>query len=402
MNSNSEPSSFQRLHRNRSLIVLLIAGSLAVMPGAVIAPVLPKIVQQLQLSKTLAGYLVSAHYLTVALFSPLLGILADRIGRRRVLIGSLIAFAGSGIAGAWAESFLPMLLTRGFLGIATGGIAAASLGLLARMYTDEQARSQAIAYASSTLTLANIAYPLFAGLAGAQNWQTAFYLYGLGIPLALLVALFLQENPLPSEADSIGTAIADNRKQLSQVLLQQPQVLRLLLTLGLASATAYATVIYLPLYLTATLNTATLTNGLVLASQAIGAALISALGVSWLARRFGSVSTIIIGLGIMALTLLLIPEIRSLQFLFPITLLFGVGLGIAMPSHYAALATLAPLSLQASILAIATGVNFLGQFLSPTLFGVVIHMGGVVSVFYAAAIVALATGIFLMVTERSA
>jgi predicted MFS family arabinose efflux permease len=295
-----------------------------------------------------------------------------------------------------------MLLTRGFLGIATGGIAAASLGLLARMYTDEQARSQAIAYASSTLTLANIAYPLFAGLAGAQNWQTAFYLYGLGIPLALLVALFLQENPLPAEADSIGTAIADNRKQLSQVLLQQPQVLRLLLTLGLASATAYATVIYLPLYLTATLNTATLTNGLVLASQAIGAALISALGVSWLARRFGSVPTITIGLGIMALTLLLIPEIRSLQFLFPITLLFGVGLGIAMPSHYAALATLAPLSLQASILAIATGVNFLGQFLSPTLFGVVIHMGGVVSVFYAAAIVALATGIFLMVTERSA
>lgn len=126
------------------------------MPGAVIAPVLPDIVHEFHLSKVLAGYLVSAHYLTVAVFSPLLGILADRIGRVRVLSLSLLVFALSGIAGAWTHSFWPMLATRGFLGAATGGIAAASLGILARIYSEPEARSQAIAYASSTLTLANI------------------------------------------------------------------------------------------------------------------------------------------------------------------------------------------------------------------------------------------------------
>ncbi|MEP0924920.1 MFS transporter [Leptolyngbya sp. FACHB-711] len=394
--TNVNPFSLGWIQRHYRLIVLLTAGSLAVMPGAVIAPVLPQIVQQLALSKTLAGYLVSAHYLTVALCSPVLGILADRLGRTRVLIGSLLAFSIAGIAGAWTTSFLPMLTTRALLGAATGGIAAASLGLLAQMYPDEQARSRAIAYASTALTLANIVYPLMSGWTGAQNWRSAFYLYGLGVPLALLALLFLREGKVAPRA-----AKAAQQKNLAQVLLRQPQVLRLLLTLGITAATAFAAVIYLPLHLTTTLGTSTIDNALVLASQAIGAALSSALVVSRLHRRFGIVAAIPLGLGLLALAAVLIPQAQAYSLFIPLAFLFGAGLGIAVPSHYAALATLAPLELQSSILAIATGTNFLGQFLSPTLYGVVIQQSGVVSVFYAAAIVALIMGGFWVLMSRS-
>jgi len=394
--TNAPPFSPGWIQRHHRLIVLLTAGSLAVMPGAVIAPVLPQIVQQFALSKTLAGYLVSAHYLTVALFSPMLGILADRLGRNRVLIGSLLAFSIAGIAGAWTTSFLPMLATRALLGAATGGIAAASLGLLAQMYPDEQARSQAIAYASTALTLANIVYPLMAGWTGAHNWQTAFYLYGLGIPLALLALLFLQEGDAAPKADK-----SNQPKNLAQILLRKPQVLRLLLTLGITAATAFAAVIYLPLHLSATLGTGTIDNALVLASQAIGAALSSAFVVSRLHRRMGIVASIPIGLGFLTVAGLLIPQAQQYAVFILLAFLFGAGLGIAVPSHYAALAMLAPLELQSSILAIATGTNFLGQFLSPTLYGIVIQHGGVVSVFYAAAIVALTTSGFVFLISHA-
>lgn len=394
--TNANPFSPGGLQRHYRLIVLLAAGSLAVMPGAVIAPVLPQIVQQLDLSKTLAGYLVSAHYLTVALCSPLLGILADRLGRTPVLIGSLLAFSLAGIAGAWTTSFLPMLITRALLGAATGGVAAASLGLLARMYPDEQDRSQAIAYASTALTLANIVYPLLAGLTGSQNWQTAFYLYGLGIPLALLALLFLREGDASPTSPK-----AKPQKKLAQILLRQPQVLRLLLTLGITAATAFAAVIYLPLHLTAILETRTIDNALVLAAQAIGAALSSAFVVSRLHRRFGILPAIPIGLMLLAIAAGSMPQIQTYSIFVLLAFLFGAGLGIAVPSHYAALATLAPLELQSSILAIATGTNFLGQFLSPTLYGLAIRAGGIVAVFYAAAIVALLTAGFLLWVDRS-
>lgn len=368
------------------------------MPGAVIAPVLPEIVQQLHLSKVLAGYLVSAHYLTVALFSPFLGILADRIGRVRVLVASLVLFSLSGAAGAFTQSFLPMLATRGLLGIATGGIAAASLGILARLYADEAARSHAIAIASSTLTLANIVYPLLAGWVGSDQWQIAFYLYGIGLPLALIVGVILREQPADSSTTSASLMGGDGGK-LSYVL-RHPQTLQLLVTLCISSATAYATVIYLPLYLKATINAETAINGIVLASQAIGAAVASAVGVKWLTQRIGSIRAISIGLGLMALALVLIPQLHHLQGLLAVAILFGMGLGVTMPSHYTALANLTPMDLQASILAVGTGMNFLGQFLSPTVFGLALGFGGLNNVFYAAACVAMLTGITLMVTSR--
>lgn len=384
---------FDQVQRNRKLLILLAIGSLAVMPGAVIAPVLPEIVQQLQLDRGSAGYLVSAHYLTVALFSPIFGLLANRLGQTRILVGSAIGFALSGVAGTLTESFLPMLVTRGLLGIATGGIAAASLGMLARMYSQEDARSQAIAYASSTLTLANIVYPLLSGLIGSSQWQFAFYLYGIGLPLAVLAAVILPE----ASTAGAGIPLALGEGQRLRSVLGRPQVLRLLLTVGLSAAVAYATIIYVPLYLKATLNAETTVNGLVLSFQAIGAAIVSAFGVKSLLRRLGSTSTITIGLSLMTLALLLIPQLQQLQWLIPTVLVFGVGMGITMTSHYAALANLAPLEMQTIVLAIGTSMNFLGQFSSPTLFGLALKLHGLSGVFYAAAGVALGMGLLLQV-----
>jgi MFS transporter, ACDE family, multidrug resistance protein len=394
---SSTPFCTERIQFNHRLLVVLMAGSLAVMPGAVIAPVLPEIVQELQLDKALAGYLVSAHFLTVALCSPLLGILADRVGQVRVLVVSLCLFALFGVAGSEATNFWFLLTTRAFLGAATGGVAAASLGILSRMYPDEQLRSQAIAYATCTLTLANIAYPLLAGLLGSNGWQIAFYLYGLGLPMAFLVAVKLRSTVgFPADRLTVPPLLP---------VLRNLQVLRLLFSIGLVAATAYAAIIYLPLHLKATLHTTTLTNGLVLASHAIGAAVASGVAANQLAKRFGSVGAIAIGLGCVSISAALVPQLPSLFWFFPVALLFGVGLGIAVPNHYASLANLAPTNLQASVLATATGMNFLGHFLSPLLFGWLLHqeqgsavvsstaVGSVAIVFYAASGVTAAIGL---------
>ena len=194
------------------LLILLASGSLTTMAGGVIAPVLPDIVQQLQLDPGLAANLVSVHCLTLALFSPLLGILADRIGRVRVLVASLFCYALFGVAGAFMSSFVPLLVTRGLIGAASGGIAAASLGLLGNNYEGES-RSLALGYATSTLTITGILFPLLGGWVGASNWQYAFYLYALGIPIAGLASVLLKEDQT--------TKSTKKNDKLSQILKQR-------------------------------------------------------------------------------------------------------------------------------------------------------------------------------------
>jgi predicted MFS family arabinose efflux permease len=371
------------------LLVLLLAGSLTTMAGGVVAPVLPDIIQQLHLNPGLAGNLVSMHCLTIALFSPLLGILADRIGRLKVLVPSLILYAVFGIAGAWMQSFWTLLVTRALLGAASGGIAAASLGLLGSMYEGEK-RSQALGYATSTLTITGIAFPLLGGWVGAANWQVAFYLYGLGLPLAVIARLILKEQ--------IRTKATPSHK-LSQVL-GHPQALWLLFTLVLASISMYAVVIYAPLYLKATIGAGAVLNGIVLASRAIGAATISAFGARRLSQKLGLAKSTAVGFGLMGVTVGMIPLLHQLNLILLTAVLFGAGFGIVLPNLYNALANLAPAKLRSSVLAAGTGAGFLGQFLSPILLGPVLSYGGLEGIFYAAASVAFMAGLLLLIPFR--
>lgn len=377
------------------LLVLLAAGSLTTMAGGVVAPVLPEMVQQLALDPAYAGTLVSMHCLTIALFSPPLGILADRVGQLRVLVPALVLYALFGIAGAWMDSLVPLLVVRGLLGAASGGIAAASLGLLGSLYEGER-RSQALGYATSTLTIMGIAFPLLGGWVGATHWQFAFYLYGLGVPIALLVALTLKDpSPKPKREGNDLT-----RRLLAT--LGNRHTLQLLLTLSLASVAMYAVVIYAPFYLKQTLAASPLVNGIVLASRAVGAAIISAFGAKWLAKAIGAAPAIAVGFGLMALTLSTIPLLHQLSGILVAAVFFGVGFGIVLPTLYSTLADVAPSELRSSVLAAGTGAGFLGQFLSPILLGPVQRYGGLESIFYAAAIVAMVAGLLLLAPRQQA
>lgn len=378
--------------KNSKLLIILAVGSLTTMTGGVIAPVLPEMVQQLNLEPGLAANLVSVHFLTLALFTPPLGILADRTGRLRVLLCSLAFYALFGVAGGFITNIKLLLIVRGLLGIVSGGIAAASLGILGNLYEGE-ARSQALSYATSTLTITGILFPLLGGWVGADNWRYTFYLYAISLPLALLAALLLREKQ-PKRAKAKGSQ--DNKLSL---ILSQPSVVETLLMLSLAAISMTTVVIYAPLYLRTTIGVGSLLNGVVLASRAVGAAIVSAFGARQLAQRWGGKSAISAGFVLMAATLATIPLLHQLSWILITAVFFGVGFGLVLPNLYSNLADLAPTNLRSSVLAAGTGAGFLGQFLAPVVMKPVLNFGELSDVFYVAAAIALGSGVWLLVSR---
>lgn len=387
------------LHNPRFLY-LLVSGSLTVMTGGVLAPILPAMITQLPLDEAWAGILVSTHYLMLALFSPLLGLLADRFGNLRLLSLSLFVYSFLGMAGALLTDFGWLLLDRALLGIATSGIAAGSLGLLTSMYKGGD-RTQAIAYVSVTLTLANIIYPLLAGGMGAIHWRLAFTLYGVGIPLAALAWVIYRpqrqsrlhvENNEPEtlgKDDDIGKPID------LKVIFREPAILKLLFSLIMVSAIVFGMVIYLPIFLQSRLGTDVGVNGIVLACMAIGSALSAVLALKRLTQRLGVFRVIPLGLGLMALILVILPTLGQLSVIIVAATLFGIGFGVVTPSLYNGLANLTPNELQSSILATGIGAGFLGQFISPLFFGQILGLSSIVGVFYAAATASIGTGLLV-------
>lgn len=369
-------------HSRLVLAVLMVAGCLSSAAGAVVAPVFPEIVAQLDLSGRWAGMLVSTHTLTTALASLVFGLLTSRLGSVRILTSCLVGYAVFGGLGGLAQGFWGILLSRALVGFASGGIGAGSIGILSNLY-DGEARTRMMGYATSALATATVIFPILGGWLGLYHWRWAFALYGLGLPAALAGVCILPKGHrragrLP-QTDGIGD------------ILKQGRVLLLLLALAVASAIFYVVVVYAPLYLKEAINASSLLNGCVLAARSVGAALIAAVGAAKLSKRLGAGGAIATGFFLMAISLATIPNVLFPPLMLLAGLLFGLGFGLVMPNFYSALADLSADSQRSGVLAIGTGCASLGQFVSPLIFGPVWATAGT-NVFYVAAIIAATVG----------
>lgn len=378
--------------RDAKLILLLAIGTLTVMAGAVIAPNLPNLVADFKLNPEIAGILVGTHLITVALSVPFFGVLVDRFGALTILIPSLVAYTLFGVFGAIVPGFRSLLILRALLGISTGGLTASSMGLLGKFYHGE-ARQQVLAYASGALAIANICYPLLAGLLGTIGWRWAFGLYGLAIPFALISPRLLGQARHPEPTSSGVDGTSQTTKPVPLVaLVTDPQIFPILLAMLVTCGTIYVTFIYVPIYMRDVLQATTASIGAVLATTALGSGLIAAFGVRRLARTFGSLTTIVVAYGLMAAMLVAFSCVTQLSLMFAVAIVFGLAFGTIMPSLYGHLSERTPTEFQATILSMGTGLGFLGQFLSPIVLAPIVANYGVVSAFTTAALFALGTG----------
>ena len=366
----------------RVLAVLMVAGCLSSAAGAVVAPVFPEIVDQFGLSGRWAGMLVSTHTLTLALSSPIFGLLAGRLGSVRILLSCLVGYAIFGSLGAIAQGFWGLLLSRVLVGVASGGIGAGSIGILSGFY-DGEARTRMMGYATSALATATVIFPILGGWLGLYHWRWAFVLYGLGLPVAL-AGLWILPRGCGSGA---GLAQANG----VGAVLKQSRVLLLLLALASASAIFYVVVVYAPLYLKAAIDASSFLNGCVLAARSVGAVLIAAVGAARISKRLGAGGAIAAGFLLMAVSLATIPNVLSPPLMLLAGLIFGLGFGLVMPNFYSALADLSPDSQRSGVLAIGTGCASFGQFVSPLIFGPVWASAGT-DMFYVAAVTAIIVG----------
>jgi MFS family permease len=159
--------------RRRALWVIVAAATLTVMAGAILGPVVPQIQDELGVSGTAAGLIITTHGGVIVLASPLLGALVDRVGPRRPFVAGLAVYGVGGGAGLLVDSFVPLLLSRVVLGIGTAAVYTAITVLIYELY-EGQAMQRALGYRSSANSAGAAVWPLVGGAAGTVAWNLPF------------------------------------------------------------------------------------------------------------------------------------------------------------------------------------------------------------------------------------
>src|SRR5688572_29791456 len=157
--------------------------------------VAPAISQTWQLPRGALGPTFSAGLFGVMLGALLFAPLADRVGRRRVIIASCVAFGIGTLATVWVDSLRSLLVLRFFTGLGLGSALPNAIGL-ASEYAPQRRRGLVVMFVASGISLGSIA----SGMAAAQvistlGWRAVFAIGGaLPLLLALALARWLPES----------------------------------------------------------------------------------------------------------------------------------------------------------------------------------------------------------------
>lgn len=137
------------------------------------------------------GHLIAQLTMTlpsigVIVGGPLVGLLVERYGARRLLLAALLLFGASGSAGWYLDTALPLLASRLLLGFAGVAFATASTVLIGQHLSGNR-RVRALGYWSAVGSAGSVVCILLAGLIGeSQGWQGPFALYAVAFALFVL------------------------------------------------------------------------------------------------------------------------------------------------------------------------------------------------------------------------
>lgn len=200
------------------IIAVLILG---VIGGSLVGPILPAMISPLETSEEKVGLVLSVYTFLALVSTPLLGPLADRFGRKTILVPCTVLFGVSGLAIAFSEAFWLVLLLRALQGIGVGGMMNTGVTLIGDLYTGER-RAQAMGYRISFQTITNAILPFVSGGLATLAWFYPFYIYSLAIPLGLLVGFKLSLNPVSPDEEKLPRRAYI--KQLWRVVLHHKSI----------------------------------------------------------------------------------------------------------------------------------------------------------------------------------
>jgi MFS family permease len=357
-----EPSGLAALPwSSRAFYVVILSSLMGVMGVSLISPVLPSLRSVFGVSDAQVGLVITAYTLPGIVLTPFVGLLADRIGRRRVLVPLLFIFGVSGAGVAFVDEFTHVLLLRFLQGVGASALISLSVTLIGDFYEGTQ-RDAVMGFNGSSMSTGAALYPLLGGLLAAVRWNAPFLFFGVGI-LVGLVALLVLEEPTLQESTDVRTYFG----RLREAALE-PRALVLFAAVFSAFFLFYGGVLTaVPLLLSDVYGLTAAEIGPVLAMVALASAVVSSqygrlanwrTGPELVALGFVAYGASLVGIWLATSPTLIGAALLS----------FGVGFGVVMPSIDTTLVTLVSGELRAGVMGLRTSVLRLGQTLGPFAF----------------------------------
>ena len=286
------------------------------------------------------GALMAVFLWIYGLVSPFAGIVADRISRRRLVIGSIFVWSGVTWLMGYASNFQELYMLRAVMGISEALYIPSALSLIADWH-EGKSRSLAIGIHMTGLYVGQAVGGFGATIAATFSWHATFQWFGIiGIAYSVILAMLLHDRPKAPSANTekAPTEATKGKKEnlwsgLS-IVFSTWAFWVILFYFAAPSLPGWATKNWLPTLFAENLGIPMAEAGpistiTIAASSFIGVIAGGVLSDKWVARNIrGRIYTSAIGLGMTVPALVLLGVGHSIVAVVGAGVLFGVGYGM--------------------------------------------------------------------------
>lgn len=337
-----------------------------------VIPLLPFWAEHLGATALVIGLLSTSFALVQFVFTPMLGALSDRVGRKPIIMGSLLIEALSFALAALAGS-LPLL----FVARAVGGLGSSNIGSAQAVVADvtsREKRAQSMGIIGAAIGLGFVVGPALGGLL-APLWLALPFWVAMGVALlnVILVWAFLPETRIKHVERATSTShilFGGWSKAFKNTQVARLVLINLLYTVAFTGMeTVFA------LFTQHTFGWTAMQNGLLFTY--IGVIVIVMQGglVGRLVKWMGEQRLLIVGLLLLAIGLVLVPWSTTLAMLLITLGILSAGDGAVTPIVSTLLSFVSPPDTQGETLGFAQGMAGLGRILGPLAAGSLFTLG---------------------------
>jgi MFS family permease len=359
---------------NRVRRVLFLTVFIDLLGFGVAVPVLAFVAKDYGASGMILGLILGSFSVMQFLFSPIWGRLSDRIGRRPVIIGSLIGNVAGFLTFAFASNVAMLFAARILTGIAAASVPTAQAYIADS--TDEQNRAKGMSLIGMAFGFGLVLGPPIGGL--LSSWGVDLRLAPNLLPgaaaamlsaTALLMAIFGLPESLKQKSEPAAKRFSPVDRE-TWSLFFRTRALRLsggalaILMCTLASLAPILVLVGRDRY-----GLAARDVGYLLGVMGIVVVILQLTATHRLSTRLGDIGAGMIGAGALVIGLLLVPITKSLAVLVVATCLMGMGQGLVNPTLSAFISKVAPSSHRGGILGLAHSLNALARVAGPPIAG---------------------------------
>lgn len=335
-----------------------------------IIPLLPFWAQHLGANAVGVGLILTIYALAQFIFTPILGSLSDRYGRRPVIITSLVIEAIALALTALANT-LPLLFVARFI----GGVGSSNIGSAQAVVSDvtpPTGRARGMGLIGAAIGMGFVVGPAIGGVLAPLGPAVPFWAaMGVAIVNTLLVALFLPE----TRKRGVTAVEAYKGKGFSVLLagwqqaLRHPVVTRLAIINLLFNVAFTAMEAIYPLFSQHVFGWTAMQNGYIFTYVGIVIVIMQGGLIGRLVKRFGERTLLIAGLIMLAIGLGLLPWSTQLGLMLVALGILSAGDGAVTPTISTLLSFASSVDTQGETLGFAQGLAGLGRIVGPLIAG---------------------------------